>query len=501
MDRAAQNNADRSIRSARTCADVNACSTDSFARVKSVSNRIELCFAALQRSGHHAIINWVLANSSRPYCFLNNCRPQTNPFLSCHSDESIFDGVTLKREARGDFSPKNLLIYNYEDCDLQRIFNREFAVNRSQWVGESERSINVLVLRDPFNNFASKYLWATEGRRWPPSAGWVLESLPKLWKSHALEFLGLTSQIPEPKLCVNYNRWVVDAEYRAQISEALALESSHKGLDEVAKWGPTVWGDSFNNLEFEGRAGEMKVLERWKFFAEDPTYRTMFEDPELIELSERIFGPIPGTSRLFRRPNAFSARRISYVEEAPGVISFEMYERVECESILAQLSKRDQWKAAQVREAQDETTYQVLTQPEVRSASTLYLSDAEQLYLQFGDRINSIVKPLIRELWEIELADHSDTHILKYLPGDHYVPHQDTGPTLMDRYFSLVCYLNDDFDGGQTAFPALHCTVRPVAGKAILFPSTYLHGSNPVVSGQKFVFISWINGPVPIKWI
>jgi predicted 2-oxoglutarate/Fe(II)-dependent dioxygenase YbiX len=64
-----------------------------------------------------------------------------------------------------------------------------------------------------------------------------------------------------------------------------------------------------------------------------------------------------------------------------------------------------------------------------------------------------------------------------------------------------VCYLNDDFEGGRTLFPALDYAVTPEAGRAVLFPSTYLHGSEPVIKGRKFVLVSWIDGPVAVKWI
>jgi predicted 2-oxoglutarate/Fe(II)-dependent dioxygenase YbiX len=67
----------------------------------------------------------------------------------------------------------------------------------------------------------------------------------------------------------------------------------------------------------------------------------------------------------------------------------------------------------------------------------------------------------------------------------------------MNRYYSLVCYLNDDFEGGSTRFPALDYAVKPQCGKAILFPSRYLHGGEPVISGQKYILISWITGPIP----
>jgi hypothetical protein len=53
-------------------------------------------------------------------------------------------------------------------------------------------------------------------------------------------------------------------------------------------------------MEFEGRANEMKVLERWHHFADDRDFRQLFYDRELLELSEKIFGGIPGTECLFQ---------------------------------------------------------------------------------------------------------------------------------------------------------------------------------------------------------
>ena len=228
-------------------------------------NSNEICVAALQRSGHHAIINWIVANSAGPTCFLNDCRLNVNPFLTCAQDEGI-----------GPI-PKNLLIYNYEDRELSELFTLEFMDNRTRWFGKSECSVYVLIMRDPFNNFASKYRWAG------------------LWKSYAKEFLGLTNFMPAPKVFLNYNSWFADDQYREEMASRLELVSADKGLTEVAKWGPNTWGDSFDNMNFDGRALEMKVLERWRYFADDPVFRNLFRDSELLSLSEKIFGAIPGT--------------------------------------------------------------------------------------------------------------------------------------------------------------------------------------------------------------
>jgi predicted 2-oxoglutarate/Fe(II)-dependent dioxygenase YbiX len=192
---------------------------------------------------------------------------------------------------------------------------------------------------------------------------------------------------------------------------------------------------------------------------------------------------------------------IPYREESPGVVSVCLYNRAECREIVERVKHSTDWTAARVREARDRINYESLTHPEVRSARILGSGEVEELYRQFDGRMNSMLKPLIKEIWKIDLANHSGTQFLRYGPADHYVPHQDTGPGFEHRYFSVVCYLNDDFAGGQTAFPGLHYVATPETGKAILFPSNYLHGSEPIVSGEKFVVVSWVKGPTSIKWI
>ena len=250
-------------------------------------NRTELCVAALQRSGHHAIINWISANAPGSVCFLNNCRPDIDPFLICSDKE------------RSELAPRDHLIYNYEDRRLTDVFKQDFFEQKKKWFGESGSSVYVLVLRDPFNNFASKYRWAVNGTKWTPPMDWVTRELPGLWKSYAREFLGHTKVVPAPQVFINYNRWFSDKEYRREIARRLGLAAADKGLAEVARWGPNTWGDSFDNLDFDGRANDMKVFERWRYFAADKVFTGIFRDHELLSLSHEIFGAIPGTHVLY----------------------------------------------------------------------------------------------------------------------------------------------------------------------------------------------------------
>jgi len=188
---------------------------------------------------------------------------------------------------------------------------------------------------------------------------------------------------------------------------------------------------------------------------------------------------------------------IDYREESQGVISICLHTPADCEQTVRRLKQLQGWEPAQVRDGFSEP----ITQPDVRSTRILLCAEVEELYRPFEAALNKTLKPLIKQVWRLGFTYYSGTQILRYGPADHYVPHQDTGPGFESRYFSVVCYLNDDFAGGDSSFPGLNYTAKPVAGKAIVFPSHYLHASVPVVTGEKFVIVSWLRGPEPIKWI
>jgi hypothetical protein len=260
-----------------------------------IRNFRRMCVVALQRSGHHAIINWIMKNINGKTYLLNHSVPATNPFITYTKPGSILHNLNIENEIAGIHEYKKQLIYNYEDRLLSEIFFSDYENIMKGWVGRSQFVFNIIVLRDPFNNFASKYKWALSGIKWPPSPE-SIKQLPTLWKSYAREFVGATSYIhKENKILINYNRWFSDLEYRSSIAQILLLESTEKGIEEVAKWGPATWGDSFDNMTYDGKAGQMDVLNRWQNYKDDEVFRSLFKDAELLELSEKIFGHMPGT--------------------------------------------------------------------------------------------------------------------------------------------------------------------------------------------------------------
>lgn len=192
---------------------------------------------------------------------------------------------------------------------------------------------------------------------------------------------------------------------------------------------------------------------------------------------------------------------IQYIEESHGIFAISLYKITACESIINHIRSLKVWESAQVREATGDNNYDTVTKPSIRSARVLHPTYAPKIFQEFNGKMNNIIKPLVRHIWRVNLIEHSGTQVIQYKQGGGYIQHQDADNDAQDRYFSVICYLNDDFEGGHTWFPSLNYSTLPQRGKAILFPSKYFHCAEPVLYGEKYVFVSWVLGPVPIKWV
>jgi Rps23 Pro-64 3,4-dihydroxylase Tpa1-like proline 4-hydroxylase len=194
-------------------------------------------------------------------------------------------------------------------------------------------------------------------------------------------------------------------------------------------------------------------------------------------------------------------RPAHYREESREVFSIPLFDSKSCGSMVEYLKALDDWSTAEVRYETDSREFVTSVRPEVRLARMLDAACTPELCARFDEKMNNVVKPLIKNLLGVSLYEHSGTQIIRYPSGGHYIPHQDAGSDMLYRYFTVVCYLNDDFEGGHTRFPSLAYSAVPKAGTGILFPSNFFHCAEPVIRGEKFVIISWVNGPIPLKWI
>ena len=97
-----------------------------------------------------------------------------------------------------------------------------------------------------------------------------------------------------------------------------------------------------------------------------------------------------------------------------------------------------------------------------------------------------------------------EPQILKYKPGGFYASHADSESydqqldawvKVLDRDWSLLLYLSDDYEGGEIKFNKFNYQMKPKAGTLIYFPADgrYLHTALPVTSGLRYALVSWMS--------
>ena len=92
--------------------------------------------------------------------------------------------------------------------------------------------------------------------------------------------------------------------------------------------------------------------------------------------------------------------------------------------------------------------------------------------------------------------------VLRYEPGQQYRPHFDAyDDTNNQRVFTMLVYLNEDYEGGQTVFTYNGLTFRGHTGEGLLFRNATQSGARdghaqhaglPVRSGAKWLASRWI---------
>jgi prolyl 4-hydroxylase len=106
-----------------------------------------------------------------------------------------------------------------------------------------------------------------------------------------------------------------------------------------------------------------------------------------------------------------------------------------------------------------------------------------------------------------DVARGETLQILRYAVGQQFRRHFDAVPGMANqRVMTALIYLNDDYEGGETAFPQLDRSVRGTTGDMLLFGNALEDGSRdpamshaglPVRAGTKLVASRWIRQRPP----
>jgi prolyl 4-hydroxylase len=136
---------------------------------------------------------------------------------------------------------------------------------------------------------------------------------------------------------------------------------------------------------------------------------------------------------------------------------------------------------------------------ELRTSSSIFFKEGE------NDTVAQIEKR-VSQIMNIPVEHGEGLQILNYKIGQEYKAHFDffsssSRPVSNPRISTLVMYLNDVEEGGETYFPKLNFSVSPQKGMAVYFEYFYdnqhlndltLHGGAPLIIGDKWAATQWM---------
>jgi len=226
-------------------------------------------FYGMERGGHHAIVQWLLACGPQPSGMVT--RAATNkPGIRFYHPSGWYTTAIA--------GPKTVALSYGADVALPPTESR-IATQRA-----------VLCVRDVRNLLASRKRWGQSAGR--PSPFRIDTLATHLWAMYAKQVLGDADYFEGRCVGICYDRWFISAEYRAkiivQLNERFGWNMNvEAGEEQRMRVSMPGGGSSFDGAKFDGNAHTMKVLERWKAYANNPIIKKLLT-PDVLELNVRL---------------------------------------------------------------------------------------------------------------------------------------------------------------------------------------------------------------------
>jgi hypothetical protein len=191
----------------------------------------------LKRSGNHLVANWLYANlgagakqaldstdihiqlrqahwdPAADVAFYNNCGQLNSRRFRL--------GLLTRADFEAARRRHRVTIFGIEDCQLRYAKRTPTGTD----------VVNVLVLRDPLNNVASRL----EAAKTRPDVFPTDQTYVELIASYCSEFIGMTDHL-DNKVVVSFNQFVEERAYRDRIAADLALHNCDV-LGEASDYG------------------------------------------------------------------------------------------------------------------------------------------------------------------------------------------------------------------------------------------------------------------------
>ncbi|WP_417899335.1 2OG-Fe(II) oxygenase [Bacillus haimaensis] len=180
---------------------------------------------------------------------------------------------------------------------------------------------------------------------------------------------------------------------------------------------------------------------------------------------------------------------IARYEEPLIVVLGNVLSDKECDELIIQ--SKDRMQRSKIGNAREVD--------ELRTSSSMFFQEGE------NDIIARIEKRT-SQIMNIPVEHGEGLQVLNYKIGQEYKAHFDffssaSRPVNNPRVSTLVMYLNDVEEGGETYFPKLNFSVSPKKGMAVYFEYFYdnhhlneltLHGGSPIIKGEKWAATQWM---------
>jgi prolyl 4-hydroxylase len=139
-------------------------------------------------------------------------------------------------------------------------------------------------------------------------------------------------------------------------------------------------------------------------------------------------------------------------------------------------------------------------------------SYSAEFHIYPNDKVLNEIRRKSAKILEIPESHFESFQCVSYEQGQEYQVHYDTFDETItshkeeierggQRKYTMLVYLNDDYDGGGTFFPNLDFMVRPKKGRVVIFnnldengkviPAAF-HAGLPVTVGRKYVINIWV---------
>ena len=221
-------------------------------------------FRHLRRSGSHGVINWFMGHFKDIDAFMNidNC--------------GIGNGNSCATEIHGDKHTN--MLYSYENVtpfDIRTYINikkEENIYNFANNYGD-KFSKKILIIRSPLNWAASH----VHARTKESSINYSEINLNQ-YKEY------LNAMTDDKYYTIIYDNWFQFSKYRRKVEKDLFLIESDKWLEKLSNYGG---GSSFDGVDFNGKAQQMKVLERWKDYENHTVIQNIKNNTNFLEVFDK----------------------------------------------------------------------------------------------------------------------------------------------------------------------------------------------------------------------